>query len=91
MGSYVEPVMRAQHEIVLRAREKGRALARIAVELNGSGRAGYRKLFEGFVAAADTWRCLPVPVDTPYYALVAEAYRDEVTRLLAEAPSPDFH
>jgi hypothetical protein len=91
MDSQVEPVMRAQHEIVARAREKGRALAQIAVDLNECGRAGYRKLFEGFVAAADTWRCQPVPVDTPYYALVAEAYRDEVRRLLENAPSPDFH
>jgi hypothetical protein len=87
----LEPVMRAQHEVALRAREKGRALARIAVAANESGSPGYRDLFEAFAAAADTWRSPPVPVNTPYYALVAEAYRDEVRRLLTGRPSPDLH
>jgi hypothetical protein len=87
----LEPVMRAQHEVALRAREKGRALARIAVAANESGTPDYRQLFDAFAAAADAWRSPPVPVNTPYYALVAEAYRDEVQRLLAGSPPPDLH
>jgi predicted RNA polymerase sigma factor len=73
---------------VQRAIEKGRALAGIAVELNDRGRTGYRKFFDSFAAAAGTWSSAAVPVNTPYYALVASAYRAEVDRLLDGLSSP---
>jgi hypothetical protein len=68
--------------VVLRAEESGRALARIAVDLKECGPQTYRELFDGLAAAASTWSTVPVPIHTPYYALVAGAYRDEVARLL---------
>jgi hypothetical protein len=77
---------------VLRAVEKGRALARIAVDLNERGRTGYRKFFDSFAAAADTWCSAAVPINTPYYVLVESAYRDEVERMLGGlSSSPDGH
>jgi hypothetical protein len=67
------------------ARETGRALASIAIDVQESGPSDHRQLFEAFAAATNTWNLAPVPVDTPYYALVAEAYRDELGRLRENA------
>jgi hypothetical protein len=79
---------RENEEVVLRAEEKGRALARIAVDMKESVPAGSGKFFAGLAAAADTWSCLPVPVNTPYYAVVQAAYRDEIERLLGLSSPP---